>query len=766
MDERLPDGRSRRPATSCLLCRRRKIRCNHESPCSNCLRAGNLNCVYNSHNHPTPISRVRLTQAQPAPISRSQDSVPLARTSIASEPSLPNQVPNSRGTSSTTTSTPPSQSSALDAESLRLKLRIQDLEEQLSKLASKPGNASLENPNSTLQTLDSTISGKFHIQCEGGSLGQQPPIARSVTHKTRFFGQSHWAVNGVLLIRDVFESIDAHSRPETMKAWSGVQRCKSLAKFIKSQRTSAWLSSSSYNFPPKEVSDSLIDCYLTSTESIYRMLHIPSFRRDYEAVWISNMAAADRAFMTQLSLVLAIGATTYDDRFSLRTSATRWVWAARSWLLEPKSKSSQLDIQTLQTSLLFLVAQERLGVADDSTWISVGSLLRRAIYMGLHRDPAFLPPRTTFAAEMRRRLWNTILEMTLQSSLMSGCPPSISLSDFDTAPPANFDDDQILTEDPVPQPRDAFTQVSIAIAFRETFPQRLEVVKFLNDLASPVAYDKTLQLDAKLRTAYKSLRLNLLAYSRSTTAPAPSPYEIRTADFIMHRYLLSLHAPYFGASLTETVYAFSRKVVVESSLKIWRAACPATVNSSPVVPETNELQRLITCSSGFYPAGAIHAAFLIAMDLRMQLKEDESLEPLPLRPDLLSVIHESKQWCLKVVEAGETSVKGYLLISVIAAQIEGLMHRLGEEEIVTRLIKTVEEVEAKCMPMLAAMASEFHVPRSEASDAPQLMDLVKDAETIEDFACMPSDALFDLENTEPIGWMFDGDHSLDTSALW
>nr|BBJ34515.1 putative transcriptional regulator [Alternaria solani] len=766
MPERLPDGRSRRPATSCLLCRKRKTRCNQESPCSNCIRSRNENCVYDSRSHPAPISRARLSQAQAAPVPRHQESVSLSRTSNASGSTLSGRAPISMETSSTAPSTPPSQASALDSESLRLKLRIQDLEEQLSRLASRPVNSPFETPNSTIQMMDSTISGTFHVHCEGSTLGQQPAIARSVSHKTRFFGQSHWAVNGVLLIRDVFESIDAHSRPETTKAWTGIERCKSLARFIKSHRTDSWLSSSTPNLPPKEVSDTLVDCYLRSTESIYRILHIPSFRRNYEAVWISNMAAADRPFMIQLSLVLAIGALTYDERFSLRTSATQWVCAARSWLLEPKSKS-HLDIQTLQTSLLFLIAQERLGVADDSTWISVGSLLRKAIYMGLHRDPAFLPPRTTFAAEMRRRLWNTILEMTLQSSLTSGGPPFISLNDFDTAPPGNFDDDQIMTDDPVPQPPDSFTQVSMAIAIRETFPQRLEVVRFLNDLASPVAYDRTLQLDAKLRAAYKSLRSNLLAFNqRSGATSASSPYEIRMADFIMHRYLLSLHAPYFGASLSETVYAFSRKVVVESSLKIWRAAYPVNLNNSVLASDANELPRLITCSSGFYPAGAIHAAFLVAIDLRMQLKEDESLEPVPLRPDLLSVIHESKQWCLQVIEAGETSVKGYLLMNVIVTQIEGLMHGLSEEEIVSRLIKAVEDVEEKCMPMLKVMASEFDIPSNDSSDEPQLMDLIKDTETVDDFGCMPSDTLFDFASTEPIGWTFNDNPSLGTPALW
>ncbi|USP81341.1 hypothetical protein yc1106_08615 [Curvularia clavata] len=770
MADQVPDGRRKRTATSCLLCRKRKIRCNQESPCSNCLRAKNENCVYESHNHPVPFSRTRLTQAQTTLAPRHKETVLLGAppgnsASTTSRSSLPNHASSSQATSSTAASTPPIQISTPDAESLRLKLRIRDLEEQLSKLTSTPANTSSETPHWNIQTLNSTISGTFHVHCEGSSLGQQQSIARSVTHKTRLFGQSHWAVNGVLLIRDVFESIDAHAHSEAVKAWSGIERCKSLAKFIKSQRTFSWIPSSTPDLPHKEISDALLDCYFRSAECIHRILHIPSFRRDYEAVWISKMTAADRGFMIQLSLVLAIGAVTYDERFSLRTSATRWVSAARSWLSEPKSKS-QLDIQTLQTSLLLLVAQERLGLVEDSTWISVGALLRKAIYMGLHRDPAVLPPRTIFAAEMRRRLWNTILEMALQSSLTSGGPPFISLDDFDTAPPGNFDDDQIMTDDPVPQPPSSFTQVSMAIAFRETFPQRLAVVKFLNDLASPIAYDKTLQLDSKLRDAYKSLRRSLLAYSGSTKTRTPSPYEMRMADFIMHRYLLALHAPYFGAAFSETLYAFSRIVVVESSLKIWRAAYPVTIDNSPVTPEANELQRLITCSAGFHPAGAIHAAFLIAIDLRMQLKEDDSLEPAPLRPDLLSVIQESKQWFLQAVEAGETSIKGYLLMSVIAAQVKGLMLGFGEGEITGQLIKAVEGVEEDCMPILTAMASEFHVRGTGSSDALESTNMVQGNHTMDDFGPMAVDNLFDFANTESMGWMLNDNPSMGTPSLW
>lgn len=184
-----------------MLCRKRKIRCNQESPCSNCLRARNANCVYESHNRPVSSHRTRPGQVQTTPAPRHPESVRLDRASNTSGSTLPNHAPSSLDASSTGASTPPSQSSAADAESLRLKLRIRDLEEQLSKLTSRPVNSSLETPNSNIQTLSSTIGGTFHVHCEGSSPSQQPVIARSVTHKTRFFGQSHWAVNGVLLVR-------------------------------------------------------------------------------------------------------------------------------------------------------------------------------------------------------------------------------------------------------------------------------------------------------------------------------------------------------------------------------------------------------------------------------------------------------------------------------------------------------------------------------------------------------------------------------------
>lgn len=221
-----------------------------------------------------------------------------------------------------------------------------------------------------------------------------------------------------------------------------------LARFIKVRRSPAWPASRSSPLPEKSVADALVEDYLENMELLYRVLHIPTFQERYNALWTSD-TAPDPAFLVKVKLVLALGAVTYDETFSLRTCAMQWAYEAQTWLTEPKFKP-RLDIQTIQTNVLLLFAQERLGIIGDSMWIAVGGLVRRAIYMGLHRDPARLPDRTILACEMHRRLWNTISELNLQSSLGSGGSVFMSMSDFDTLSPGNFDDQQLLELDPVP----------------------------------------------------------------------------------------------------------------------------------------------------------------------------------------------------------------------------------------------------------------------------------------------------------------------------
>jgi hypothetical protein len=139
----------------------------------------------------------------------------------------------------------------------------------------------------------------------------------------------------------------------------------------------------------------------------------------------------------------------------------------------------------------------------------------------------------------------------------------------------------------VPKPEEDFTQVSIAIALRKPFPLRLAVTKFLNDLGSNGTYEETLRLDAELRASYKTL-CRTLQGCNSYTRASPSRFELRAVDFLMYRYLSSLHIPFFSPALHETTYTFSRKIAVETSLKIWCAAYP----SSSIMAASSRVMQL------------------------------------------------------------------------------------------------------------------------------------------------------------------------------
>ena len=521
-------------------------------------------------------------------------------------------------------------------------------------------------------------------------------------------------------LRELFQTLEPYFLKESSKIFAGFYRCKALARIIKARRAPKWPAPPSVDLPLKDLADKLVDCYLQTTETIYPVMHLPSFELEYDNLWASNREPR-MAFVVQLKLILAIGATTYDKQFSLRPLAFQWVYEAQTWLAEPDSKS-RLTIQSLQASLLLLIAREATGIGPTLTWIPAGELLRTAVSMGLHRDPKHLPPVTAFAAEMRRRLWNTILEVSLQSSITSGEPPMVALDDFDTDPPGNFDDKDLLTEVPDLNPDSQFTRISIPRALRKTFPLRLAIVKFLNDLTSHGTYEETLRLDTQLRASYKDLCQTLHAYISIATLP---PFAIRAVDVLMQRYFSSLHLPYFALAMHEASYAFSRRVAVETALKIWHF-----VYQSSSEPFT----RFVTSGAGLFRTTTVQASTVIATELKFHLQEDQGLDPVPLRPDLVRVLEEAKAWTLQCMESGETNTKGYLLTHVLVAQVQGLMRGVSEGYMHSYLVRMTEESIETCLRILEKKAYEGQQqPEVRTDMPPDLAPLNVTPDLLEDF---------------------------------
>ncbi|KAK4448669.1 hypothetical protein QBC34DRAFT_380898 [Podospora aff. communis PSN243] len=679
-----PVRKRRRPAMSCAQCRLRKVRCNRENPCSNCSRTKNTVCDYTDvHSQARPVQHGAQTNLGL--------DVGSPRVATSDAPSGMNRasVP------------PPTQPAASPAFS----------------------TVSTTVPPVVTTTTFTGLNDAFYVHYEqensdSTAVDAPPPhpIPRCVAHKTRLFGQSHWVSPCITLFRDL---IDLMSRSAGSLASAEIERCKSLARIIKARRSPPWPTIPTRELPLRDLADALVDRYLQTTETLYRVLHIPSFRQSYDALWDSADAGEQppMGFIIQVKLVLAIGATTYDDDFSLRTTAIGWIHEALTWNSSPAHPKSRLTVQGIQNHILLLIAQDLVGVGRDMVWPSTGSLVRIAMHMGLHRDPSRLQPSATlFAAEMRRRLWNTILELTLQSSLDAGGAPLISLADFDTLPPSNYSDADlslVLDKPPSPFPLTDLTETTASIAFRKTLLARLSIVRHLNGLSSTSTsppYQTTISLDSDLRSSYLSLSQTLRNHGPS--------FGILYLDLLVHRYLAALHIPFLAPALdlgparepgtdnqldnsnnnTNTKFLYSRTSALSASLRIWSIS-----TASPLAIFT----RFVTNGATFLRASSTQAIFAIAAELRAQLiVEHASLVPAPMavRPDLAAILEEAENWSLRCIEAGETNVKGYLFVCLIRAQIEALRAGMGEDEIPGVLARVTEEAGGKCVELLERMS--------------------------------------------------------------
>ncbi|KAK4937112.1 hypothetical protein LTR10_022164 [Elasticomyces elasticus] len=737
MTEPQPKRRRRRPAVS------RKQRCDRQTPCNNCVRANRENCVYEDHP-PLPTSTEPCVSEDPPLQSQRQYS----ESSFASvlRPlgnSLALEGVSDLSSSTTRPGSPNAQAAISQPSAATASNDITTRHREPSGAEVVPASLLAVNAEYNASTATSGAAELSSTKDQDDLFGRPQVRGRLVIHKSRLFGQSHW-MNGCYSFRDIFDLFESYLRknPSSSSVLTKVETCKILGRAIKSNRVPAWPTTPTTDLPPKELADKLLDCYLSTYETVYRILHVPTFRKGYEALWMPGVQA-DMAFLVQVKLVLALGVEAFDDDNSLRDSAVRWVYEGQTWFSAPAFKS-HLTLQSLQTKTLLLLAREKASVGADLVWISAGSLLRTAVYMGLHRDPAELPKRSLFAAEMRRRIWNTILEVTLQSSMTSGGPPMLSVDDFNTETPGNYDDEQLMEKDAVPQPKDTLTQMSVARALRKTFPIRLAVAKYLNDLRSHSHYEEMLKLDEEVRTSYKGLCRDLQQADRLTGAPR-SQFAYGMVDFIMLRYISSLHIIFFERGLQGKTFAFSRSTLVDTLLKLWYSVYrPSSSllglanNTGDISSGPDYLQRLVVGRGcGFFRTIVFQAACIIAAEVRAQLREQESLTTV--RPDLLAIVYEEKVQCLKSIEAGETNIKGYLYLSLVCTQLEMIKRGLKEEEHAELLVKSAEEALDKVLPILEEKAGQTRC--QDETDPLDPFSLVTPADFGEEWDFMVSAAL-------------------------
>lgn len=103
-----------------------------------------------------------------------------------------------------------------------MRIRIKQLEEQLDQTESRSDMVPPAIPDTRIETTATKLSETFHVHrgdphLDSGVFGQAALVSRSISHKTRLFGQSHWMNS---LIPTVGKT-GAHATP-TLRWWISI----------------------------------------------------------------------------------------------------------------------------------------------------------------------------------------------------------------------------------------------------------------------------------------------------------------------------------------------------------------------------------------------------------------------------------------------------------------------------------------------------------------------------------------------------------------
>ncbi|KAI1258496.1 hypothetical protein F5Y18DRAFT_413410 [Xylariaceae sp. FL1019] len=683
----------RRLPRSCVECRRRKIRCDRNDPCSHCVLT-KCSCLYiarrasttstTNFSQPENVAG-RLTQAQrgtqPDPQGHSpyQDSSSTLVSPTADEASLQQSAPSTVQASNGERSK--------DDDIRELTSRIQSLE----RLLSQRDAGSAEGPAPT--PLPSHAQGD----------GSKPSDAPLVLNKSRLFGQTHWSSSVV-----EFKRIAAfmHSKGPTpsetattaqlnLSVRNLLQQCKALGKSTKYSRPGRVLSCPEPLVLSKDAGDRFAHLYVANFESAFRILHVPTFWKEYGEYWENSTHAPDVTVL-KVNLVMAIGSGLCQEptgRKATTQTALQWVYVTQDWISGPFEKS-RLSFDCLQLHCLLLLARQVLSIGSDLSWVALGSLTRCSIQLGLNRDPRHFPQMSVLQAELRRRLWATILELNLQASLDSGTPPGFSIDDYDTEPPSNVNDEDIneSTKALVDYSEATNTDTSLQRFLLRTLPPRLEMLHRMNGVERKLKDDEILALSSKLSILCRELG----ALAQGHDSEDNSGFKRNLTALLLRRFLLGLHRPLAGRIRENPLYYHSRKMAFDSAMTLLR-------------PPPNELfSYVMRRGGGFFKGCFNHVSLALASELLIEMQEegpDTFTGTTSYKKMLVEAVKEIRERWVERLKLGERNVMLHMKLSIVLTQAEENTEGISLQQ---RMAQSAKNSLKFCYSLMRANADSSH----------------------------------------------------------
>jgi hypothetical protein len=498
----------------------------------------------------------------------------------------------------------------------------------------------------------------------------------------------------------------AHEADPTSEIHILYQKCKCTSRVVKAHEKILPPAAPQLNdyIPVRDIVDRLVHSYLETVEPIYRVLHVPSFLQEYERYWFAS-SSTNKTFVTKLLLAMAI-ATVFqpqNEAAVLRSSALQWIYTAQTWLSTPFDKY-RLTVEGLQIQCLLLIARLVHDVDGDLLWLSAGYLVRTAMQMGLHIDADLYTLRKLSPQDiqLRRKLWATVLEISVQTSMDSGGVPLISENDYDCKPPLNMDDQpqKIDAETLLAcvQPQTVFTQSSLQIMLTNSLPLRLEIAAYVNDFRrSSTTYGKTMQLSEKL---LKVCNTNAaLIQTFQTSSSHPSDFHVNMVELVIRQFLFALHYPYALQAKSDHTFYYSRKICLDTSL-LFLSSFSQTKNDSCI--------NVRLWGGGIFRALPQQFTCYVADELFYQIESGATSAIMTTpssdrRSELRKYIQEYATFTLARVKNGHPNVRSHVMCSALLAHVDAVLAGSRVEE---NILATLKNSLMVCDKILQAQLEE------------------------------------------------------------
>ncbi|KAI1124923.1 hypothetical protein F5Y10DRAFT_20090 [Nemania abortiva] len=681
----------RRLPRSCEECRRRKVKCDRNHPCSHCVMT-KCRCLYISP-HPSAGHQREPSQGACSP----SDYVPSQRAADTS-------AELSLGSRQRLGPSPSPQMPAPTEEEGRTVNRLlprpsgsfQPRGAQTTNAISRARSPEPLVPQNELASASEIRPAPISSISSTRQDSHATPHRLLVLNKSRLFGQTHWT-NAVYEFkristfmrsetRGLTEQIAGHPVKATIRTL--LQQCKHLSQNVKTIRPGRFLACPEPIVSSPTIADHLVHLYQSHFESALRILHIPSFQREYGRYKTAPADVPD-VTMLKIQLVIAIGSglcTELATAKEVHSAACKWLYAARDWLSGPVEKD-RLSVDSLQVHCLLILACQVLSVGGDLVWVAMGTLMRTAFQLGLHRDPKQFSHIHIFQAEMRRRIWATILELNAHASLDSGTPPGISYDDFDTSPPANLNDDDMDENTTVLRQHSETveTDTTLQRLLLQYLPTRLEMLRRMNGIRTHLDDEQILALSSQLGAACREVNVQNWADHDVGIAG----FRQNMACLLLRRFLLVLHRPLAGRIRENALYYHSRKVSFDSAMALLR---PPVSNDA--------FSHLMLRGGGLFKSCLNHVSLALASELLIEIEEQG---PGTYRHMLIDAVKEAQQRWVERLKLGDTNVKIHMKLSIVLNQAED-----GGEEGTSaqqRMVQSAKDSLETCYALIKANAS-------------------------------------------------------------